>query len=69
MSSVTSICPSQLFDEPIPIVGIFKLLVINFEALGLRHQAQLKKPLFNIFCFLKSFLALFFVSPSILNFS
>ena len=38
MSSVTSICPSQKEDEPMPIVGIFILFVINFEALGDMHS-------------------------------
>ena len=43
MSSVTSICPSQNEDEPIPIVGIFNLLVINFADAGDRHSKIIEK--------------------------
>ena len=33
MSSVTNICPSQYFDDPIPMVGIESLVVIFFADL------------------------------------
>ena len=38
MSSVTKICPSQYDDEPIPIVGILRVLVIILAVLGVMHS-------------------------------
>ena len=40
MSSVTSICPSQYNDEPIPIVGILIFFVINLDAFGATIQER-----------------------------
>ena len=70
MSSVTSICPSQNEDEPIPIVGIFNLLVINFADAGDRHSKIIENaPDFSInFASLRSFVVSNFVLPSIANF-
>ena len=51
------------------MVGIFKLLVINFEASGEMHSKTIEKaPAFSIFSTsFKSFLAFKYVSPSTLN--
>ena len=69
MSSVTSICPSQCEEEPIPIVGIFKFFVINFDAFGVIHSSIIEKaPAFSISSFLIKFLISFLLIPSILNF-
>ena len=67
MSSVTRIWPSQKEDDPMPIVGIFNLLVINLDAIGATHSNTTEKaPAFSIrIASLKSFLALTIVSPSI----
>ena len=49
MSSVTSICPSQFEEEPIPIVGMFNSLVINFAELGDKHSRIIENaPAFSI---------------------
>ena len=62
MSSVTNICPSQLVDEPMPIVGIFTLFVIILAALDEMYSSTiLKAPAFSIKrASLRSFLFLTF---------
>ena len=70
MSSVTSICPSQKEDDPIPIVGIFSRFVIVLAVLGVIHSKTIENaPAFSIdiasfinFCNSDLFL------PSTLNF-
>ena len=48
MSSVTSICPSQCLDAPIPIVGTETLLVIFFAKLSKTHSITMANtPLSN----------------------
>ena len=42
MSSVTNTCPSQCDDDPIPIVGILNLFVINFADVGERHSITIE---------------------------
>ena len=50
MSSLTNICPSQFDDDPIPIVGIFSLFVINLAAKGDKHSKTIEKaPACSIF--------------------
>ena len=63
MSSVTSICPSQFKEEPIPIVGIFNALVINFAVDGDKHSSTIENaPALSIsFASLRSLLASIFV--------
>ena len=49
MSSVTKIWPSQYDEDPIPIVGIFKLFVINFADSGDKHSKTIENaPAFSI---------------------
>ena len=56
MSSVTSIWPSQCEEEPIPIVGILKFFVINFDAFGVIHSSIIEKaPAFSINASLSNF--------------
>ena len=42
MSSITNIWPSQLFDEPIPIVGIFIKLVICLARFDSTHSKTIE---------------------------
>ena len=49
MSSVTKICPSHDDEDPIPIVGIFNLFVINLAADSLTHSnTKENAPAFSI---------------------
>ena len=41
-SSVTKTCPSQLTDDPIPIVGIFNLFVISFAKFVSIHSSTIE---------------------------
>ena len=43
MSSVTKICPSQFDDDPIPMVGIFNVLVIILAVFGVIHSKTIEK--------------------------
>ena len=67
---MTNICPSQLIDDPIPIVGILSCLEINLAENGDIHSKTIEKaPALSIsFASFKSLAASTFVLPSILNF-
>ena len=71
MSSVTKIWPSQFDEDPIPIVGIFKKLVINFAVLGVIHSKTIENaPAFYInLASLINLLISFLFLPSTLNLS
>ena len=43
MSSVTSICPSQYDEDPMPIVGILIFFVISFAEYGEMHSKTIEK--------------------------
>ena len=46
-SSITKTCPSQFFDDPIPIVGIFNVLVISFASVDSIHSKTIEKTPFS----------------------